>query len=652
MPQVHKIDRRSPRRFVVRSLLFILVGIVLLVGYKSVRVYILTQRLRGDLAAIEAAAQTQSLANLPALHALIHIARDDAHALRDEAIPLLPFTRWLGWVPYYGADLAAAGPLLNLVTDVTDAGDEGLGALALLLAPRSDSRPLSGALTERLIVAQPQLSAARQAIDRAIAAQRQLPLDDLSPAIRTPLTRLAPLLPTARDGLSFALLAPRLLGAERAQSYLLLALNQDELRAGGGFITAAGLLTFEDGQRTEFSMSNSPEIDNRQAHRYPPPPEPMRRYMDIPQWIFADTNWSPDFPTSAAQAMHFYKLGQDRDVDGVVAFDQAALQQLVGAIGPVSVEGLTEPISADNVISYIRNARVAGSVGQPDWQRRKGAFISRLAAPLVAKLERDPASINVPQLARALRRMLDEKHIQVFLNDPEAQSLLSMYGWDGAVRPGMGDFLMVVDSNVGYNKVNPNIRQEIAYDLDLRDLRAPTATATITYTHLLDTPRLCKSPAGYGHDYSYAALMTRCYADFLRVLIPSGSQLIGTQTEPTPGPWLLSGMADDGAVAVSQGESTTWELSTFLVVPIGETRTVTFSYHLPSEVLDLDGERWSYQLRLQKQAGTDAIPFRVYLRLPDGATILGDAPVATGGLPVIAGRLNQDQAITVDFLVP
>ncbi len=80
----------------------------------------------------------------------------------------------------------------------------------------------------------------------------------------------------------------------------------------------------------------------------------------------------------------------------------------------MSVEGLTEPISADNVISYIRNARIAGGPNQPDWQQRKGAFISLLAAPLFAKLERGPTSINIPQLARTLRRMLDEKHIQVF----------------------------------------------------------------------------------------------------------------------------------------------------------------------------------------------------------------------------------------------
>ena len=40
------------------------------------------------------------------------------------------------------------------------------------------------------------------------------------------------------------------------------------------------------------------------------------------------------------------------------------------------------------------------------------------------------------------------------VDDPILAGLLSRYGWDGAVIPPPGDFLMVVDSNVGFNKTN------------------------------------------------------------------------------------------------------------------------------------------------------------------------------------------------------
>ena len=41
-----------------------------------------------------------------------------------------------------------------------------------------------------------------------------------------------------------------------------------------------------------------------------------------------------------------------------------------------------------------------------------------------------------------------------------------------AVQPGVNDFLMLVDSNLGYNKVNAQIRQEATYLVDLSDLSA------------------------------------------------------------------------------------------------------------------------------------------------------------------------------------
>ena len=33
-------------------------------------------------------------------------------------------------------------------------------------------------------------------------------------------------------------------------------------------------------------------------------------------------------------------------------------------------------------------------------------------------------------------------------------ALLASHRWDGAVRPEQGDFLMAVDTNVGFNKTN------------------------------------------------------------------------------------------------------------------------------------------------------------------------------------------------------
>ena len=620
--------------------------------YKATRLYPLAQSFRNDVAALEAYTHAPpDLARLSTIGPLLTTTNRDARALRDEVAVLLPLTRWLSDLPGYGPDVAAIGPLLDIAVDLSGAADDSVSVITPLLSAPQPGLVAGMALSERLALAQPRLISARQSLDRVIATQGQLAIDKLSPAIRDRLTRLTPLIRGARDGLTLALLAPKLLGADRPRSYLLMALNQDELRAGGGFITAAGVITLDRGQRAAFTMHNSPEIDDRKAHRYPPPPEPMRRYMDIPQWVFRDANWSPNFPTSAAQAMYFYKLGQGRDVDGVITFDQLALQQLLGAVGPVSVTGIAEPVSAENIIAYLRDTRSDGA--DQVWQKRKGAFMSSIAAPLLAKIERDPTSLNVPLILRMLRRMLDERHIQLFVTDAEGEFLLAQYGWDGAVRPGLGDFLMVVDSNIGYNKVNPNIRQQITYDLNLSEPGLPRAIATITYTHQISSPYGCPARAPTVGEPSYGVLMSRCYVDFLRVLIPSGSRIEHTSTEPTPGAWLLSGMDDDGSVTVGQGEATTWELSTLLVVPIGGSRTVSFAYQLP-DMLTRDGDIWRYALKLQKQAGTAAIPFVVRVHLPAGATLVDQSPtlINKSGQLLLAGQLSQDQSISLSFRVP
>ncbi len=41
--------------------------------------------------------------------------------------------------------------------------------------------------------------------------------------------------------------------------------------------------------------------------------------MGIDLWVFRDSNWSPDFPTAARQAVALYRPGQPVSVDGVVA---------------------------------------------------------------------------------------------------------------------------------------------------------------------------------------------------------------------------------------------------------------------------------------------------------------------------------------------
>jgi hypothetical protein len=606
-----------------------------------------------DLAQLQSFVRSRpGKAQLATLGPLLGKLRMDVAGVRAAAEPLLPLSPRLSRVPVYGPDLASAAPLLRFAGDLSAAADLAFQAFAPVLLDRGAGVAKDLSLAERLAQARPQLEQARTALARADDDLGRIRMDALSLGLRNALQPIANALPELRDGLDFAVMLPGLLGADGRREYLLLAQNSDELRPTGGFISGAGVLAFDRGRLADFSIGDSVAVDTFFAGRpYPNPPEPLLRYMDIPLWVFRDTNWSPDFPTSARAALDLYRIGQSRELQNVVAFDPAFAQMLLAVTGPLAVEGQPAPISAENVVQELRSPTgLPGDAGREEFKRR-------LARALLAKFETDGAQLNMQALSRTLRRALDERHLLLYVADPAATELFAARGWDGAIDPGSADYLMVVDSNVGYNKVNANIQTAISYTLDLRDPRAPLADLTVAHANRAAGPAGCRQwgvdPAIADSRQQYDEWMNRCFYDYMRVLIPDGSQYVVAQTQPTPAEWLMSGVADNGAVTVSEGEVGADVLSTFLVVPRGATRATHLRYRLPESTLTEDARGWHYQLKLQKQAGTDAVPVTVQLQLPPGVSLVDAAPTPTtrdDDILTFSMRLDIDQAIDVRFM--
>lgn len=147
-------------------------------------------------------------------------------------------------------------------------------------------------------------------------------------------------------------------------------------------------------------------------------------------------------------------------------------------------------------------------------------------------------------------------------------------------------------------------------------------------------------------------MVERCYWNYLRVLVPSGSTLLDATRYPTPAEWLITETAQDGAPSVQPGVAGTTEFSTFLVVPSAEQRTVTFQYRLPASLVKRDEQGWHYRLKIQKQPGIVRIPTRVTLRLPDGAEVVSSSPAPDsrhGATVVFTLDLVQDEVLEVVF---
>ena len=114
---------------------------------------------------------------------------------------------------------------------------------------------------------------------------------------------------------------PAILGWDGPRRYLVLTQNPAELRPTGGYIGSYGILTFDRGRPTERTFRDSALLDFPWDFPFMKPPTELTNYLLGPgqPWQFADANWSPDFPTSARDALRLYEneSGDDR-IDGVI----------------------------------------------------------------------------------------------------------------------------------------------------------------------------------------------------------------------------------------------------------------------------------------------------------------------------------------------
>jgi hypothetical protein len=594
---------------------------------------------------------------------LVHQTYLDLAALRHEIKPFYGLIDGLTWLPGIGGDVSAAPSLLEMGVSLTNAGDILVTALQPVLAAglngQTPKEELIQVAVQALAEAGPAFERAQAAVVEAQAYRRQIQAERLSPRLARQIERLDQLWPLADPAFRFGPLAPDLLGAEGPQTYMIIAQNNDELRATGGFISSVGLLTIDQGRIAGLAFEDSYAIDDF-SHPYPDPPSPLYDYMLSEIWVFRDANWSPDFPTSARAMIDLYHVSRQAKIDGVIAVDQIALQQIVEALEPVSVPNWTEPATGENVIELIRQSWSPGEdfagynaeIGwDPEWMASRKSFVSDLTGTIRQRIETSPGTVNWPKLAAAMLAILDERHGQIWLANDAAQTLIRKYGWDGSIREADQDFLMVVDTNMGFNKVNAVTKTALVYEVRLAEGQAAEATLRINHDNPGDSEGICSQVARYGN--SYRDIINRCFWNYLRVYAPTGAQLLDATPHETPAEFLWRKRAEPAQVQElpTEGGKTVW--GTFFMVPAQGNLETLFHYSLPDRIISRQGNTARYRLLVQKQAGTPANELQVIIHLPAQRRLIGATPqpveATADGQVIFKLSLQHDQEIEVIF---
>jgi hypothetical protein len=629
---MHKSDSRTAGkgRYILISLGILLLGLLLFDGMRFWKIYkqsmLVRQeviQMRGFITSPGSELDRVKLAG-PALSTL----RQDFRILKNETESFLSMGLLLKWVPIYGGDLASAQSMVNMADSLLASADIAYKAVTPLL-DENDTQGISPTrLTEVLVQAQPQLIEADRQINLAKAARDHLETERLTPGIRNLVVKnLDPLITLMADGLSVAEDLPRLMGAtsEGPKSYLVLAQNEDELRPTGGFITAVGTFLVESGRISDLTFLNSYDLDNW-SKPYPAAPWQLQQYMDTSVMVLRDTSWYTNYPTAALYAETMYSYVSAQSVDGVIAFDQQFLVEILDAIGPITLEGVSYPIDSSNVIAYMRTTKtptaadLASDINDSSGMS-KVIFIKEIADVLVEKIIN--GDVPLENLLPALLRALNEHQLLLKIDSPSITDILARHRWDGAVRPEAGDFLMVTDTNVGFNKTNVVVQSSLVYDVDLTKPAVPSSSLTVI--HINNAAAVICNQAAFKPNPPRGEekyLITDCYWNYMRVYVPSGTKLIEATPQFVPANWMI--VKQDVAAHVDNLDEKIDGVQTFgtlQVIPGGESLTTSFQFAMPASIIQSDAGQSIYHLLVQKQPGTQSIPITIRVHLPNNASI-------------------------------
>ena len=607
--------RRSRTRIVRTLFVFFFVLLALwVVGFVAASVYVTTQLFdaRDSMEQAREAVERFSFDE----------ARGEAQAAQtslDSARSVLPLIRSASWLPFVGthvdtfADVIASSealleafdPVIGLGSDLmrlAGLSEEYLREVEEGVSPEVTFDDLS---TETKRAVLQRLSASADELDLFLVEltilAEEMTLLSASVQLGPLLSVLDPLmedLQAAQEPLQLLSTAARLLpgfaGLDEPSSILLLFMNNNELRPGGGFIGSYGVLEMSGGDITHLETADVYALDDAAAEKITPliAPLPLQRYNAATKWFFRDSNWSPDFAVSSAQAIEIFleevgfleegsEVPSTNQVDHLIGFTPTYASDLLAITGPITVGGQT--FTSENVADLLEYQVQYGyaSSGVPEAQRKE--ILADLVNEMKTRLYALP-SANWSSVLEVTMQALVQKQLLLYSADGAIQNVLQQVGWAGSVDSTSVDTLMVVDANLASLKSDPAVEREVTYEVYQNASDQWVARVAIRYTH------------GGTFDWK-----TTRYRTYTRVYLPIGTELLSVDgswlNDKTQNPTRAKGPVD---VVEELGLTS---FGAFTSVEPGEESTLTFEFVLAPEVgkaIESD----DYTLTIIKQAGS------------------------------------------------
>ncbi len=421
---------------------------------------------------------------------------------------------------------------------------------------------------------------------------------------------------------------PAVLGFNEPQTCLILLQNSNELRPTGGFIGSYGEVTINKGTIKDIKIDDiynpDGELDKQEIVIIPP--QPLQEHLQVNNWRMRDSNWAVSFPLSARAAQEFYFKATDIETQCVLGIDLFFVEDLLKITGPLEVEEFEETINAENLFEK------AEFIVEAEYQTgsdRKRTFLSALGQELTKHIFNIEQS-KTTEIINAIEKNIKQKHLLLYHSQPEIRNTLAQKNWDGHVIDTEGDYLYVVDANLGATKSNYFVERTQKLEILNIDRQGTIEnTLILTYKH---TGEENVWPGGP-------------YKNYLRILVPDGSWLKSATKSETIQDALKENIKED---VIAGGESGKTTFETVFTLNAGQTLTYTFTYRVPQYIYK-PLSATSYNIYIQKQPGTGGDQFSLEFVIPFGkeVTTLPQSFNQTGRILKLETPLKTDLNIQI-----
>lgn len=378
---------------------------------------------------------------------------------------------------------------------------------------------------------------------------------------------------------------PQALGFNNPRKYILLNQNSNELRATGGFIGSFSIITIHKGKIENVAVDITQRVDGQNPNPDLELPAPLRSIAVTGTFGTRDSNWYPDFPTSAKTFQKLYEEGGGGTVDGIISITPKLMESLLNFTGPIELPEKEETVTAANFVDLTQEY----TQFIDNKKENPKEILAELAPIMLEKL----LTLNAADLEKVNAIFLQQMHskdITIYTRNPRLERAMQVLNFAGSM-PSIGsneDFLAVVRSNLGAKKSSGSVAHKISHTAIVNLASEVEDTIQLTSTH----QGTDEFPDGTNKDY-------------VRIYVPKGSELVG-----------VNGQDIDTKPDVYEEDGKT-VFGIWITTEPSQTRDVVIKYRPKIKISN------HYSLRIFKQSG-DASWLTSTLKTTAGLGIDGD----------------------------